>query len=587
MRTDRPNARMERAFVLLCLAHAPALGILALAFGAPVLAPVAASLALAGMAEIVRRAAPGWVDVALAVALTGQAAILTAVFAGHAWQADTHLYGFALVAGISALASRRALFAAAAVVVLHGIAFGIFAPTLLFSTGGGLLRALSQFAYLAVEVGALALMIRDRLTLQARAEADAERAQADAERAQAAETRSGEEREALLTEVEAAFSEIVDQGLAGNLDARIERDFDHTVLKSLANKFNTFFEGLDAMLGELDGRLEALASGDLSQEIEATRSGRFQSLQVRMNDTGRSLRDLLGGISQASNAARSASVQIGTDAGDLAHRTEDTAAALEETATTMEEISQSVQNTAELLFNAQRSAEELAETSRAGARRSTEAVAAVEAIEKQAAAIGEIVTVIDAIAFQTNLLALNAAVEAARAGEAGKGFAVVANEVRVLAQRSAKAARDIAELIGNSSESVAAGSRMVQETGTALGEIAASVESLTSTISSIAAAGSEQTTAILEINQTVSRMDQDTQANSAAADRTVNATRALDGQVGKLEDLLGQFRLGTAAAMAAELGTERPEPAPPVVRALRPVPRAAAAQAARDDWSEF
>jgi methyl-accepting chemotaxis protein len=252
----------------------------------------------------------------------------------------------------------------------------------------------------------------------------------------------------------------------------------------------------------------------------------------------------------------------------------------------MEQISQTVRNTGELLFKARSFAEDLARNSREGARRSVEAVDAVVAIEKQSLRIAEIVSVIDSIAFQTNLLALNAAVEAARAGEAGKGFAVVASEVRVLAQRSANAARDIAQLIEASSQSVSAGTRMVQQTGTALGEITAAIESLTATISEIATAGGEQTTGIVEINQAVSRMEQDTQSNTQVADRTVQASKALDLQVEALEALLEQFSLGTELAMKAEFAAEKP------VRTEVPAPsrrRAAtgAAIPADDDWSAF
>lgn len=541
-RLDLSPGAIKQAFCLLAFAHVPVLGLAAWLLGANVFAVLAASLALAGLAEAARRFAPETSDVAISIALIGQAAVMTATFAGHPWQSDTHMYYFALVAAVSVLASLRALLAPAGAVAVHHILLNFVAPALVYPDGSDLGRAVFHAAILGIEVAVLAAMIQDRLTLHAAALAEADRA--CAKRAQEADRRNREEREALLAEVEAEFAAIVDQGLAGNLAARVERSFDHETLNGLAAKLNAFFAGLEDMLSELDQRLSLIASGDLTEQPAATRHGRFGSLQNQVAVTVRSLRDFFIGISQAAGAAREASGDIGTDARELARRTEDTAAALQQTATTMEEISRTVSNTSELLKNAQRSAETLAETSREGAARSVTAVEAVKAIETQSRAIAEIVTVIDAIAFQTNLLALNAAVEAARAGEAGKGFAVVANEVRALAQRSSQAARDIAGLIGARSESVAKGAHLVQDTGAALSELASPIEGLT--------------TAILEINQAVTRMDRDTQSNTAAADRTVAATRALDQQVECLAALLGQFTLGTSAAMSAEFRTATP-----------------------------
>jgi methyl-accepting chemotaxis protein len=592
---DTSVARVARLFAAVSWAHAPLLGLIAWAIGAPVVTVVVVSLVLSACAEAALRFAPAVSDMVIAVALVGQAALFTACFAGHPWQADTHMYFFAVVAAISALASVRALAVAAAVVAVHHLTLNFVMPALIYPGGSNVLRTLMHAAILMIETGVLMVMVQDRLRIHALAVEEAERAQADAARAQRAEqaaveaeARNAAQRETLLREVEAAFSDMADQGLAGNLGARIERNFDNEVLQSLAAKLNSFFGGLDAMLADLDTRLQALARGDLSQEMTRPQKGRFESLRQQMNLTIRSLRDVVIGISQASSAARAASGQIGTDAVDFARRTEDTAAALEETAATMEQISQTVRNTGELLFKARSFAEDLARNSREGARRSVEAVDAVVAIEKQSLRIAEIVSVIDSIAFQTNLLALNAAVEAARAGEAGKGFAVVASEVRVLAQRSANAARDIAQLIEASSQSVSAGTRMVQQTGTALGEITAAIESLTATISEIATAGGEQTTGIVEINQAVSRMEQDTQSNTQVADRTVQASKALDQQVEALEALLEQFSLGTEMAMKAEFGeravARAPEPAPAPARR-----RAAkgAAVPADDDWSAF
>jgi methyl-accepting chemotaxis protein len=168
--------------------------------------------------------------------------------------------------------------------------------------------------------------------------------------------------------------------------------------------------------------------------------------------------------------------------------------------------------------------------------------------------ISQIIDVIDSIAFQTNLLALNAGVEAARAGEAGKGFAVVAQEVRELAQRSAKAAKEIGDLIGNSEREVSTGAQYVEQTGNALIGISGQIVEIAEHINTIASAAREQSTALQEINSAVNSMDAMTQRNAAMVEETHAATQQLAQEAGSLMDLVGQFRLtgrGQAAASRA------------------------------------
>ncbi len=555
--TDRASpridtGRIERIFCALGFAHAPLFALIAWLAGGSILPVVAVSLLLAGLAETTRRMAPSSADVVISIALVGQAAVLTALAQDHPWQADTHMYFFAVVAMISAMASFRALVAATTVVAVHHIGLNFLAPALVYPGGSDLARAVFHAAVLVAQVTVLTLMIEDRLRLQARAEAETERALAEARASEARDERNEAGREALLAEVERAFASAVERGLGGDLAVRIPETFDHAALNALASRLNAFFSGLESMLEELDTRLARIASGDLSDQIEATRSGRFGVLQSHMSDTARALRELFIGIAQAAASAREASSHIDADIRHLAARTEDTAASLEETATTMEQLAQTVTSTSEQLRTAQGSAEALTGASRAGAARSDGAVRAVKEIESQSKAIAEIVSVIDAIAFQTNLLALNAAVEAARAGEAGKGFAVVATEVRALAQRSSQAARDISGLIATSGQSVAAGCVLVEQTGSELGKLANAVEDLSRTIARVAGAGSEQSVAILQINRAVARMDQDTQTNAAAADRTVAATKSLNTEIDRLDSILAKFTFGTRAAMEVE-----------------------------------
>jgi len=173
----------------------------------------------------------------------------------------------------------------------------------------------------------------------------------------------------------------------------------------------------------------------------------------------------------------------------------------------------------------------------------TKAVEAMGKIEESSDRIGNIIGVIDEIAFQTNLLALNAGVEAARAGEAGRGFAVVAQEVRELAQRSANAAKEIKTLISASASEVAGGVSLVRSTGTALVEIESLVNKVNEHVESIATAAREQSTALAEINSSVNHMDQMTQKNAAMVEETTAASETLAAESRQLQALLSNFKL--------------------------------------------
>jgi methyl-accepting chemotaxis protein len=168
-------------------------------------------------------------------------------------------------------------------------------------------------------------------------------------------------------------------------------------------------------------------------------------------------------------------------------------------------------------------------------------------IEKSSGQIGQIIGVIDEIAFQTNLLALNAGVEAARAGEAGKGFAVVASEVRALAQRSADAAKEIKYLIDASSTHVASGVSLVGETGQALQRIAERVMELDALVADIAGSSEEQARGLAEVNTAVGEMDQVTQQNAAMVEQATAATHAMKAEMRRLTELMDHFRFGAGA----------------------------------------
>jgi methyl-accepting chemotaxis protein len=260
--------------------------------------------------------------------------------------------------------------------------------------------------------------------------------------------------------------------------------------------------------------------------------------------------ETIAGIKVAASEVTGASVEISSATTDLSQRTEEQAASLEETSASMEEITATVRKNAE---NAQQ-AQQLAAGTREVADRGGEVVAktveAMARIEESSSKISDIIIVIDEIARQTNLLALNAAVEAARAGEAGRGFAVVASEVRSLAQRSSQAAKDIKDLINNSTGQVKEGVNLVNSAGVALDEIVASIKKVTEVVSEIANASMEQSTGIDQINKALMQMDEVTQQNSALVEENAATAKTLEHQSKSMDERVAFFQVRAAAEPA-------------------------------------
>ncbi|MES5099606.1 methyl-accepting chemotaxis protein [Agrobacterium sp. BA1120] len=297
--------------------------------------------------------------------------------------------------------------------------------------------------------------------------------------------------------------------------------------------------------------MKRLAAGDLLCELNEPLTSQFEALRQDFNSSVRQLRETLSSVGQSVSTVTSGSHEISSASDDLAKRTEQQAASLEETAAALEQITANVTSTSKRSAEARgvvRTAREKASNSSDVVRN---AVAAMEKIEDSSKQIGQIIGVIDEIAFQTNLLALNAGVEAARAGEAGKGFAVVAQEVRELAQRSAKAAKEIKELIGNSAIAVGEGVRLVSDTGTGLGEIAELVQSVNVHMEAIATAAQEQSVGLAEVNTAVNHMDQATQQNAAMVEEMNAAGASLAQESANLNDLLSNFQLGQESGRRA------------------------------------
>ena len=301
------------------------------------------------------------------------------------------------------------------------------------------------------------------------------------------------------------------------------------------------------VVDSLTAALESLAHNDLTHRIDAEFPAEYASLKQNFTRAAQTLSQTIAALVAQTRTIEAISSELSGHADELSQRSASQAASLEQSAAAINEIAATSKRSAEGADQAREIVGAADLEAGRGAGVVKEAVSAMHAIADSAARIGQIVSLIDEIAFQTNLLALNAGVEAARAGEAGKGFAVVASEVRALALRSAEAARDIRNLITASSQGVGRGVELVTRSGEALERIVRQVAQATSVIADIASGSKEQSHALEEVSSAFNQMDQATQANASVAQRSADAARSLHGEAEKLNALVSRFRLEDAA----------------------------------------
>jgi methyl-accepting chemotaxis protein len=290
---------------------------------------------------------------------------------------------------------------------------------------------------------------------------------------------------------------------------------------------------------------QRIADGDLATPVIVP-AGDTTSMMASMRSMQERLATIVSEVRSGTETIAAASAQVAAGSQDLSARTEQQASSLEETASSMEELTSTVKQNADNARQANGLAANASEVASKGGAVIGQVVDTMSEINASATKIVDIISVIDSIAFQTNILALNAAVEAARAGEQGRGFAVVASEVRILAQRSASAAKDIKSLIGDSVSKVDAGSRLVNEAGLTMSSIVDSVKRVTDIMQEISSASQEQTSGIEQINQAITQMDQVTQQNAALVEEAAAASESMQGQAAKLANIVSVFKVNPA-----------------------------------------
>ncbi len=455
------------------------------AIAATVIAGLAASLALQERCDASGRSA-------MAGAVMAYPMILLYQWAGFPWMIDLHMVFFAMLAVVVVLADWRAILTAATLTALHHLIGNLAVPQFVYGDDGDILRVLLHAAIVIIETAALVLLSAQLVNLIG----------------QQAAARAAKEEAEKIVEAERA---------------RVAQE-QQLVMDAVAN------------------RLDLLASGDLSATISASFPPAYTRLRDSMNAATADLDRLVANVSMVTAQIAQGASEIRSASDDLAKRTEQQASALEQNASTTRNLTVAIQKTATDANGTRNTIEETQAFAEEGGCVVSRAVDAMTEIEKSANEIGQIISVIDGIAFQTNLLALNAGVEAARAGESGRGFAVVANEVRALAQRSADAASSIRSLIQTSGQQVVHGVQLVGKTGEVLGDIVQQISIVSTSISGIAEAAGSQSIALSQVSGSFGKLDTVTQQNAAMVEESNAAAHHLSRAADDLRHLVSQFK---------------------------------------------
>ncbi len=347
--------------------------------------------------------------------------------------------------------------------------------------------------------------------------------------------------DAVIAPVEEAANVLNELSL-GNLNARVTGEFqgDHAIIK---HALNDTIASLKRYISETSHVLSELSDKNLTVFITTEYRGDFVELKNSINGIVASLNDMLHEIGAAADQVAAGTMQVSAGSQTLSQASVEQAGSIEELNATVSDLADHTKRNAARAMTASELSAAAQENAQKGNKRMHALQVAMEAINETAGNIGKIIKVIDDIAFQTSILSLNAAIEAARAGQYGRGFAVVADEVRNLAQKSANAAKDTTALINNSIRKAAAGTRIANDTSSALQEITESVEQSAALVKQIAEASNEQATGIAQVNMGLSMMSNMVQQNSATAEQSAATAEELSGQADMLRAMVEEFRL--------------------------------------------
>jgi len=502
-------------------------------------------------------------QISTALAHAASVALLVYAFSGSPLQIDMHMYFFASLAICASWVDWRPILAFAGLTAVHHVLLFFIIPAAVFPGDTDLSRVILHAVILILESGALLALVHSL----ASAFAQSDEAMRNTTIANAQATQMSQKAE-----------QAQQQNLEDSKSREAERAADT--------------QRLQFAMQALGGGLRQLAEGDLRVRLNDQFDETLEVLRGDFNSSMEALEQLVAELGGSARQMSEGSNGVCADAERISQRTEQQAVSLEETAAAIGRITENVKTASTRAGEAGRLVDEATKNASISETIVSKAVSAMTEIEGSSRQIGQIITVIDEIAFQTNLLALNAGVEAARAGEAGKGFAVVAQEVRELAQRSASAAKEINTLIETSSGQVSSGVTLVNQTGEALRSIGEQVKHINDYIGKIVETSREQASDISEINAAVGNMDQTTQQNAALVSDTTKSIRGLATNADGLVAKLAVFSVNERATLQPSV---KAKPAASAPRQMAQAPKAVrhasggggAAVAVAQEWDEF
>ncbi len=550
MEINSLRASVKMVFAL-AIALVPCVLIAAFMVGGNYIWAVSVSLCFLVFGALMARGQRLLTTIGAALALMGQAIALNGAFQGHAWQIDSHMLYFALLASLVILRSIPALLFAAAIIALHHASLSVLMPSLIYPTGGlweNIERTLLHAGIVVLETVALVITVLQLVSLEratqlktnelleSLAVSDAARKEAQLSQKQAEEAKQDaqqaqERAEATVLQLEAA--EVTRQS------AEIEK---HKIQKNHDERDKAKSQEQALVVEALRIALRRLGTGDLTARISRSLPKEYDELRDGFNAAVRSLEEMVSEVATRSMQMDAEIHEISMSTNDLALQTEQQAMTLGSTSLALGALTRIVKENADSVDEVNGSSQSAQLSAKQSGEIVSDASVAMQLVMGEAQEIAKIVEVIDAISFQTNLLALNAGVEAARAGDAGRGFAVVASEVRALAQRSAESATDIRTIISRSEEQVARGSNKISDSVSALEKVVAAVQGITERMELIAGSTQQQSVEISSVNASVGDLGAATQRNAAQFEQTNAACLSLAQNASTLRELTERFK---------------------------------------------